>query len=64
MKAMNIVRFTPKIGQMDAVIKAHNEFESFSINGAISLKLVDCGETCCGIIEWGAHNTCKVQCLN
>ena len=49
---INIVRFKPIDGRKVAVIKAHSDLNISEWKGALSIKLVDCGEWLCGIIEW------------
>lgn len=51
-KHMNIVRYKPKYGQKDLLIKAHNNLKISSWKGCLSMKLVDCGEWLCGMMEW------------
>ena len=58
-RAMNIVRYKPKANKKSSVIEAHKKWEKQSLDGAISLKVVDCGDVCCGLIEW--ENEEKMQ---
>jgi len=51
-KHMNIVRYKPKDDMRDQIIKAHEEMDISEWDGALSMKLVDCGEWLCGMIEW------------
>ena len=50
--AMNIVRFKPKPGQKDTVIKAHAEFDISAWPGCISIRMVDTGDGLCVLCEW------------
>jgi len=50
--AMNIVRFKPKPGQKDAVIKAHAEIDISTWPGCISMRMIDAGDVLCGFGEW------------
>lgn len=50
-KQMNIVRYRPKDGHKDAVIEAHKKLDIGLFEGALSARLVDCGEWLCSTFE-------------
>ena len=49
---MNIVRFRLKPELKERVIQAHRDFNIVSWDGAKILKLVDCADWVCDILEW------------
>ncbi len=50
--AMNIVRFKPKPGQKDTVIKAHAGHYISTWPGCISGRMIDAGDVLCSLFEW------------
>lgn len=49
---MNVVRFKPKAGQDDAVIKAHENFDFKTWDGCLSCKVVTHDAGMCSVLEW------------
>lgn len=49
---MNIVRFKPKPGHGEALIKAHNDFDFSTWDGCLSCKIVTYDGGMCSVLEW------------